>query len=119
MDLQLIASVFQVIAFAANLARQLARLTGGHEACMQAIRHRCADHEASGLGADDFRHARILEMLGDGVDGRLKTVRVLQQRGDVLEHHARLRIIDDVGDVAFEIERRHGGPFLEYATWSL
>ena len=86
---------------------------------MQAIRHRRADHKASGFGTDNLGHARILKVLGDGIDGGLEAVRVLQQRGDVLEHHARLRIIDDVGDVAFEIERRHGGPFLEYATWSL
>ena len=67
-NLQLVGSVLEGVALAVNLTRELAGLTGGHEAAAQAIGDGRADHEAARLGADDLGDATVREVIGDRID---------------------------------------------------
>ena len=111
MNLEAIGSVFELIAFTAHFARQLAGLTSRHEASTQAIRDGGANHETAGLGTHNLGNACIFEMAGDSVNGCLETFWLLQKRRDVFKNDARLGIIGNVGDVAFKIVSSHECPF--------
>ena len=108
MDLELVGAILERVLLAEDVARQLARLAGRHEAGTEAIGDGSAHEEATGLGADDLGDASLEEVVGDLIDGSGKALRACEQRRDVLEDDARLRIVGDVNDIALEIDARHG-----------
>ena len=97
-------AVLQLVADRAGLPGQLAGLAHGHEADPERERHGCREDEPAGLHADDLvDHDRpvlvttgVGERLDDSGEGRV----VVEQRGDVLEGHPRLREVGDVADRA-------------------
>ena len=110
MDLERIGAVFELIAHRDRLARKFSGLARGDEAGAELERDGDAHHEAAGLRADDLRDARVLERLGDGLDGAAHRLGIGEQRRDVLEYDARLGIIRNVDDTRCEVEVSHGSP---------
>src|SRR5262249_20161825 len=85
-----------------DLPRQLARLANRNEPRLQAVGDRSREHETSSLDSDDlvdpFRGVR----LGQRVDCRAERVAGCEQRGDVFEDDAGLRIVETVADVLLQ-----------------
>ena len=110
MDLERVGAILELVAHRDRLARELSGLARGDEAGSELERDRDANHEAAGLRADDLGDARVLERLGDGLDGAAHRLGIGEERRDVLEDDARLGIIRDVDDARCEVEISHGSP---------
>ena len=107
MDLELVRAVLEGVALAIDLAGKLARLAGGHKAGAQPVGDRRADEKASGLGANHLGDALAEEVLGHCVHASREALLVCDERGDVLEDDAGLRVVRDVHDEVLVRE----GPF--------
>ena len=68
MDLDRVGAIFEIVALAHRLARQLARLACGHKASAQGDGHGHADHKAAGLGTHDLGDAHAGKMLSQGIN---------------------------------------------------
>ena len=67
MDLDRVGAVFELVALAHRLARQLARLARGHKSSAQSDGHGHANHKAASLGTHDLGDAHAGKMLGQGI----------------------------------------------------
>src|SRR3984893_4504282 len=92
--------------------RQFALLADRHEAGGDLVRHRAAENEAPRLDAGDLVDLVAGPWLHQLVDRAAKRARVRQQRGDVAEQDARLRVIRNGADGSLQIVvERHWGLF--------
>ena len=106
-DLEEVLAVLKLVFLAPGLARELARLAGRNEPRAELVGDRGAHHEAAGLGADDLGDAAPRKVVGDIVHHALEALRIADERRDVAEEHAWLRIIGDLGNQAIVIEGTH------------
>src|SRR5580700_3618106 len=91
-------AVFERIADAHPLERQLALLADRHEAGRDLVRNRAAEDEAARLDAGDLVDLTACPRLHQFVDGAAERPRVAQERRDVAKHDAWLGIIRDGAD---------------------
>ena len=92
---------------AIDLAGKLAGLAGGHKAGTQPVGDGRADEKAASLGSNHLGDALAKEVLGHCVHAGREALLVCDERGDVLEDDARLRVVRDVHDEVLVRE----GPF--------
>ena len=104
--LDLIGSVFERVGDAHGLVRQLALLSHRHEARAEAMGDGTAQDEAARLDAGDFGDPRGGGCGGirchQGIHRRCVGERIAEQRGDVAELDAGLRIVRYRADAVFD-----------------
>ena len=98
-DLQLVAPVLQLVLLAGDGPRQLAGLAHRDESGAERVGDGRRRDEAAGLDTDDAVDRLVTERLGELVDGPPERLGVAEQRRDVTERHARVRVVGDVADV--------------------
>src|SRR5262249_7497357 len=108
-DLQLGAAVFQVVLQGVSAVGQLAGLAQGHERLWQHQGQGGGEQEAAGLGGGDGVDVLVPVVPSQYVNGRLESVRIGQERRNVLELNPRPGKIGDGTDVFAEV---HRAPFL-------
>ena len=102
-DLEQVGAVLELVLLALDLPRQLAGLADRHEPGRAAVRDRRREHEAARLDPEHLvdrarprtARASASTVSGEGVGRR-------EQRRDVLEDDARLRIVGDVAHVLLQ-----------------
>src|SRR5262245_42002740 len=113
MNLDDVDTVFELVVLANCLPGQLALLADRHEAAAEPISDRATENEAACLDAGDGLHPAIAEGAGELLDAGAKAVGMAEQRGDIAEHDAGLRIVRYRAHEALEINVRnqaHPGP---------
>src|SRR5262245_12765621 len=103
MDLEAVGAVLELVGAANGARRQLAGLSHRRESGADAIGDHRSKNEAAALDADDEIDALILERQRETVDGRVKTIRILEERGDVVEENPGFRKIGNVPNLCFEV----------------
>ena len=102
-DLEGRRAVLELVLDLDRLRRQLAELAHRHEAGAELVGQRRAEDEAARLHADHEVDLRAADLLGHAVDHLAERVRLLEERGDVVEADARLREVGDLADEAAQI----------------
>ncbi len=99
------AAVFQFVGFLDRGERQLALLADGHEAHVELVGHDGAEDEAARVQARDHvgTQGPVHVAVHEGIDEHAEHLRVLQQRGDVAELHARRGPVGHGADVLAEV----------------
>ena len=103
MDLERVDPVFELVLFLDSLEGQLARLAKGNESCPDPVCDRCREGEATSLDSGDLGDPLIPKRLSHRIDQCAKSLRISQDRGDVLEYNALFREVRYVPDQFFEI----------------
>jgi hypothetical protein len=103
MHLDLVFAILQHVRDADALVRQLALLADRNETGRHLMRHRAAEDEAARLDAGDLVDLHAGPRLHQFVDGAAEGARVAEQRGDVAEHDAGLRVIRDRADRSAQV----------------
>src|SRR5207247_5706143 len=89
-NLEAVGAVLERIAHAHALGWQLLRFTHRNKTCAQRVGQGRREDKTARFNADNHVNAGILVMLLEPVDGVMKALAVLQQRGDVIEQDSRL-----------------------------
>src|SRR6476660_4238110 len=93
MDLDNVDSVLEFVLLANGLRRKLALLADRHEAAAQAIGDSAAEDEAARLDAGNRLDPPVGKWRDQPLDAGAQSVGMTEQRGDVAEHDAGLRIV--------------------------
>src|SRR5947209_5721981 len=101
-NLQNVLSVFEIVRDARHFGRQLLRFAHRHEARAERVGKRGREDKTARLDAEHNINALALEGLRQRVNGQAQTLRVLQQRRDVVEVDARLRKVRHFANEMFE-----------------
>ena len=96
--LQGVGAVLQIVGDADAFGGQLLRLAHRHEAGAERVGERRGEDEAAGFDAEDDIDLRIAVVVLQAVDDAAKSVRVLEQRGDVVEENAGLGEVGHLAD---------------------
>ncbi len=103
MKFDLVLAILKGIALPDRPVRQLAFLPHGDETDGKLMRNGAAENEPTRLDADDLVDLISGERLHHFIDDAAKRARVRQERRYVPEHDARLRIVGNGADGAFEV----------------
>src|SRR5439155_20879647 len=104
-DLERVATVFELVARRVLLGRELPRLAHERDAGTEAVRHGRPDDEPPRFDAEHHVGTATVA-LDEAVDHRPEGRSVGEERGDVLEDDAGLREVGDVADPGPEIDHR-------------
>src|SRR5919108_2897201 len=102
-DLELVGAVLEVVRLHDRHPRQLARLTDGDEAGVEPDRHRRARYEAPRLDAGDEVRRIVEPGFGHQLDHLAEDPLVAEERRDVAEDDALLRVVGHVADVLLQV----------------
>ena len=100
MDFDTIGAILELVVFADGGGRQLALLADWHEAAAEAIGDGAAYDEATCLDAGHRIDGLAAIGLGQPGDGRLEALGVTEQRRDIAEENAGLRVVGNGPDQA-------------------
>lgn len=98
MHLDRIRAVLECVFLADPLIREFAQLAGHDEGKAERDRDRRAKDEPSALNSDDHVRLALSRVVDQQVDDLFESVRMLEDRRDVLEDDARFREIRDVAN---------------------
>src|SRR5215469_3674145 len=93
MDFKLVCSVLKLIGDLLGLPRQLVGLAYRHETCAETIRKGGSENKSARFDASYDIDVLASELVAESFNQRMKTFFVLQERGQVVEQYARLRIV--------------------------
>src|SRR5205085_10251876 len=88
------------------LGRQLSRLSARNGSSAKSVRNGRTENEPTALDADDRIDTLVAEWKREPLDGRSESLRIAQQRGDVVEEDARLGKVGNVANVLFEVHQQ-------------
>ena len=104
MDLDDVDFILQLVLLADGLGRELALLADGHEAAAQAIGDGAAEDKSARLDAGNRLDPPVGEGRDQPLDAGAQAVGMTEQRGDVAEHDAGLRIVGYRAHEVLEID---------------